>query len=61
MLALRDYLRKDAKVAIDFIAVVAKKRYDSKYEAVEFQKGDKVYLKLYRSYHLLGRPLRKFS
>jgi len=59
--ALREHLRKDTKVAIDFAAAAAKRRYDGKYEAVKFQEGEKVYLKLHYGYYLPSKLLRKFS
>lgn len=58
---LRDYLRRDAALAMDFAAAEAKRRYDAQHKAVEFQVGDQVFLKLHSGYHLPGRPTKKLS
>ena len=46
-------------MAIDFIAAKAKQRYNKKYKLVSFKVGDKVYLRLYNSYYLPGKPAKK--
>jgi hypothetical protein len=58
---LRDYLRQDAQLAMDFAAARAKRRYDGTHRDIEFKEGDKVYLRLHRGYHLPGKPSRKLS
>jgi hypothetical protein len=58
---LRDYLRQDAELAMDFAAARAKRRYDGTHRDIEFKEGDKVYLRLHRGYHLPGKPSRKLS
>lgn len=58
---LRDHLRRDAKLAIDFAAAKAKQRYDQRHRAIEFEEGDQVYLRLHQGYYLPGRPPRKYS
>ena len=59
--ALREHLRHDAQLAMDFAAAQAKRRYDGKHRPIEFEVGDKVYLRLHRGYHLPGNPSRKYS
>lgn len=46
---------------MDFAAARAKRRYDARHRPLEFNEGDKVYLRLHRGYHLPGRPPRKYS
>ncbi|KAK4158829.1 hypothetical protein QBC43DRAFT_195406, partial [Cladorrhinum sp. PSN259] len=58
---LREHLRQDAQLAMDFTAAAAKRRYDGKHRPVDFQPGDKVYIKLHHGYHLPGKPSRRFS
>lgn len=58
---LREFLRQDAQLAMDFAAARAKRRYDQHHRAMEFKEGDKVYLRLHRGYHLPGNPSRKLS
>ncbi len=48
-------------MAIDFAAARAKRRYDSQHRDLEFKEGDKVYLRLYKGYHLPSKPARKLS
>ncbi|RWA03570.1 hypothetical protein EKO27_g11536 [Xylaria grammica] len=57
----REHLRRDANLAMDFAAVQAKRYYDGKHRSIEFEVGDKVYLKLHSGYHLPGKPSRKYS
>ena len=59
--ALREYLRYNAQLAIDFVAVQVKRRYNGKYRPIKFEVGDKVYLRLYRKYHLLENLSCKYS
>ncbi|KHE80801.1 hypothetical protein GE21DRAFT_1185086, partial [Neurospora crassa] len=47
---LQDFLRQDAQLAIDFAATTVKRRYDARHQMQEFQKGDKVYLRLHHGY-----------
>ncbi|KAJ8106400.1 hypothetical protein ONZ43_g7077 [Nemania bipapillata] len=58
---VRDHLRKDAEVSMDFAAARAKRYYDAKHKMIEFQEGDEVYLRLHEGYHLPGKPSRKYS
>ncbi|KAM7203063.1 hypothetical protein V8F33_002411, partial [Rhypophila sp. PSN 637] len=59
--ALKDHLREDARLAMDFAAAAAKRRYDSKHKPVYFEVGDTVYLRLHKGYSLPGKPPRKYS
>ena len=59
--AVRDHIRQEAQLAMDFAIASAKERYDSSHRQVDFQVGDKVMLKLHQGYHLPGRPSRKTS
>ncbi|CAJ2500431.1 Uu.00g032840.m01.CDS01 [Anthostomella pinea] len=58
---LRDHLRKDAELAMDFASARHKRLYDNKHKIIEFREGDEVYLRLYKGYHLPGHPLHKYS
>ena len=58
---MREHLRHNAQLAIDFAAAQAKRRYDSKHRPIKFEVGNKVYLRLHRRYHLPGNPSRKYS
>ncbi|RWA09357.1 hypothetical protein EKO27_g5767 [Xylaria grammica] len=58
---LREHLRKDAELAMDFAASRAKYFYDRKHKLMEFNVRDEVYLKLHDGYHLPGRPSKKYS
>ncbi len=58
---LREHLRKDAQLALDFAAVQAKRHYDRKHRQIKFKKGQEVFLKLYHGYTLPGKPNRKYS
>jgi hypothetical protein len=58
---IRESLRQDAQLAMDFATARAKRRYDSDHRDIEFNEGDKVYLRLHRGYHLPGKPSRKLS
>lgn len=58
---LRDSLRHDAQLAMDFATARAKRRYDDHHRQIEFNEGDKVYLRLHKGYHLPGKPSRKLS
>jgi hypothetical protein len=58
---MREHLRKDAQLALDFAAARAKRQYDSKHRQIEFEEGDRVYLKLHHGYTLPGKPNRKYS
>ncbi|KAM7222641.1 hypothetical protein V8F06_002135 [Rhypophila decipiens] len=59
--ALKDHLREDARLAMDFAAAAAKRRYDGKHKPVNFEVGDTVYLRLHKGYSLPGKPPRKYS
>lgn len=58
---LREHLRRDALLAMDFAAAEAKRQYDSKHKPVEFDVGQQVYLRLHHGYHLPGRASKKLS
>lgn len=58
---MRDNLRQDAQLAMDFAAAQAKRQYDDKHRPIEFNVGDNVYLCLHRGYHLPGNPSRELS
>jgi hypothetical protein len=58
---LRDSIRQDAQLAMDFASARAKRRYDASHRDIEFNVGDKVYLRLHKGYHLPGNPSRKLS
>jgi hypothetical protein len=58
---MREHLRKDAQLALDFAAARAKRRYDNKHRPIEFKKDDEVFLKLHHGYTLPGKPNRKYS
>jgi hypothetical protein len=58
---LRALAQQDARLAMDFAANDDKLRYDAKHRFLEFDVGDKVYLKLHKGYHLPGSPPRKWS
>jgi len=49
---LRDYLRQDAQLAIDFAAAEAKRRYNGKHQPLSFEVGQKVHLQLHHGYNL---------
>ncbi|EAQ84379.1 hypothetical protein CHGG_08393 [Chaetomium globosum CBS 148.51] len=59
--SMRESLREDARLAMDFAAARAKRRYDANRRDIEFREGDKVYLRLHKGYHLPGNPPRKLS
>ncbi|EAQ86812.1 hypothetical protein CHGG_08065 [Chaetomium globosum CBS 148.51] len=59
--SMRESLREDARLAMDFAAARAKRRYDANRRDIEFKEGDKVYLRLHKGYHLPGNPPRKLS
>ena len=61
MAALREYLRYNIQLAMDFVAVQAKRWYNGKYRPIEFEVGNKVYFQLYCRYYLLENPLYKYS
>ena len=46
---------------MDFATIQAKRRYNSKYRPIEFEVGDKVYLRLHHRYYLPGNPSCKYS
>ena len=46
---------------MDFAAAQAKRQFDSKHRALEFQVGEKVMLRLHDGYYLPGNPPRKYS
>lgn len=58
---LRDHLRQDAKLAMDFAAAQAKRQFDRSHRSLEFSPGDKVLLRLHDGYHLPGEPPKKYS
>lgn len=58
---LREHLRADAQLAMDFASANAKHVYDGNHRPIEFKPGDMVYLRLGKGYHLPGKPSRKFS
>ena len=59
--ALQKHLRYNTQLAIDFAAVQAKHWYNSKHRPIKFEVGNKVYLRLYRRYYLLGNLSRKYN
>jgi hypothetical protein len=58
---LREAVRKEAHLAMDFAAAKAKRWYDAKHRPIQLRAGDKVYLRLHDGYHLPGKPARKWS
>ena len=58
---MQEHLRYNAQLAIDFVAVQVKRRYNGKHYPIKFEVGNKVYLRLYRRYYLPGNPSRKYS
>jgi hypothetical protein len=58
---MREALRLDAQLAMDPAAAVAKRYYDEKHRQVEFNVGDKVWLKLGKAYKVPGKQNRKTS
>jgi hypothetical protein len=58
---LREYVRQDAQLAMDFAAAETKRRYDAHHRPLEFKEGDQVYLRLHHGYYLAGKPPRKYS
>ena len=58
---LRQHVRRDAQLAMDFAAAQAKLRYDNRHRLLEFDVGDMVFLRLHHGYHLPGRPAKAYS
>lgn len=58
---MREAVRKDAQLAMDFAAAKAKRWYDAKHRPIQLKAGDRVYLRLHDGYYLPGRPPRKWS
>ncbi|MCW5952828.1 MAG: DDE-type integrase/transposase/recombinase, partial [Propionibacteriaceae bacterium] len=58
---VREAVRKEAQLAMDFAAAKAKRYYDAKHRPIQLKVGDKVYLKLHHGYNLPGNPPKKWS
>ena len=58
---LRMLIQRDTEIALIYVLTVVKIRYDLTKTLINFEKGNKVYFKLYYGYTLLGNPLRKLS
>ena len=58
---MRLYLKKNAKLSIDFVIARVKCIYNAKHKAVEYIVRDKVYIRLYKGYNLLEKLKKKFS
>lgn len=46
---------------MDFAAAKAKQRYDNTHRFMEFNPGDKVFLRLHHGYYLPGKPPKSYS
>ncbi len=56
---MREHLRRDAQLAMDIAAAIAKRQYDAAHRQVEFAEGDKVWLTLGKAYKPKGSQNRK--
>lgn len=54
---MREHLRRDAQLSMDIVAAEAKRLYDAKHRQIEFNVGDKVWLKYGKAY----KPMLKGS
>jgi hypothetical protein len=58
---LREAMRREAQLAMDFAAMRGKRAYDKNHKPIILKAGDRVYLRLHDGYHLPGKPSRKWS
>ncbi|KAK1782579.1 hypothetical protein QBC45DRAFT_318283, partial [Copromyces sp. CBS 386.78] len=58
---LRKHIREDTRLAINFTIANTKRRYNTNHRQIQLEIGDKIFLKLYKGYYLLGRPSKKIS
>ena len=58
---IRSAIRKQADLALSLATSKAKIRYNANHKLIEFDVGDKVYLRLHQGYHLPNKPPKKLS
>ncbi|KAF4993677.1 hypothetical protein FDECE_13353 [Fusarium decemcellulare] len=57
---LKEAIRRDARLAVDFATMKRKQQYDEKHRPITPKEGEPAYLRPQSGYHLPGRPPRKW-